>query len=142
MKGAEKRSELARIAYDSYEDKSKSEKYLKVCRETFEMCLTDMPKHHQTINRKRGFLRTYYKPFWTENPKGSGWTYHLGVIYIINEDAPVNQIYELRQRSDNFESKLTEAIRIKRHRLMSMCIDVSTEEVVAILTPQRWNFDD
>lgn len=147
MTPSERRAELAQLAYCTCEDKLKIEKTIRVDGGIFEMCLSDMPKHHRDIAKKRGFLRTYHKSFWTENPNGLGQTYHMGIVHIINEDAEVNQEYAInvnansREDFEKFYRDFGEAINIKRHRLISIESD-GANWMCATLTPQRQKFND
>ena len=139
--GVRLREQLAQAAYCLAPNKEQVEKSIKVDNSVFEQCLMGMPEHHKNFNRKRGILRTYYKPFWTENEGNLGKTYHHGVVHIVNRDSEVNSTYTLNSFViNNFEQVLQHALKIKGHRLISIYGDFSGN-VEAELTPQRTEFD-
>lgn len=144
MKSSKKRAELAKLAYSSCEDYTQIEKYIKVCNQTFEMCIKDMPEHYKEVNRKRGFIRTYHKPFFTEYLDGEGRTFQMGIVFIIDEEAEINQEYDISENgltSREFREQLSEALQVKKHRLVDLGVGFCGE-IIATLSPQRYNFDD
>lgn len=142
MTPSEKRYELAQLAYNKASNKEAVEKTVYVDEKTFNYCISDMNDHHKSCISNKGYIRTYHEPFWTKNPGGLGRTYHHGVIHIVNKDAEINQIYVLDcSELSNFKQQLSEALSIKRHRLIDIYIDPAGD-ICAILTPQRMNFDN
>lgn len=81
-------------AYNQSKDKQATTKTIHIDNDTFEKCLIDKPKHYQDSYRKRGYLRSYHKPFFRDLEDGSGKMYCMGIVHIINKDHPDNQTYK------------------------------------------------
>jgi len=84
--GGELRAFLASAAYSRSENKQQVEKSIYVSHAMFVACLSDLNPHHSNTHLKRGFLRTYHEPFFTDNPNGMGKTYHMGIVYIVDRE--------------------------------------------------------
>ena len=142
MEGQKLRASLAQQAYDEAKDKNTAEKTIYVSEETFMACLTDKNPHHTKCIIGKGFLRTYHEAFWTEDKNDLGRTYNHGIVHVVNKDSEVNRTYTINDYDlNNFEQVLSEAIGVKRHRLVSIHATYDNI-IVAKLTPQRNNFDD
>ena len=141
MTPSERRVLFAQKAYDQAEDKLAVEKVIYVNDGSFHYCTRDLNDHHKECARRRGYLRTYHKPFWTENPGGMGKTYNMGIVNIVNEDAEINKKYEIKPRSKDVEKIINYRIGTLRHKL----IDISVCQVWGItltFLSQRNEFDD
>ena len=136
-------AQLAQGAYCLAKDKEQVEKSTEVDNATFEKCMVNMPEHHKNFNRKRGFLRTYHEPFWTENKEGMGRTYHHGVVHIVDKDSKVNQTYEISTNAYNFAREINYRVGELRHRVIEVkpVYGNGGVNINVILTPQRWNLN-
>lgn len=76
------RDELAFESFLNAEDKSQIEKEIHVSDAQFAACIQDANDHHKRVLNKRGFIRTYYKPFWIKHKGGMGKTYQMGIVLI------------------------------------------------------------
>ena len=71
----------------------------------------------------------------------------MGIVLIINKDAEVNKEYTINVNANSHEDfkkfyrDFSEALKIKRHRLISIESD-EANWMCATLTPQRNKFDD
>ena len=139
--GARLRVQLAQAAYCLAKDKEQIEKSISVGNDIFEQCLLGMPEHHKEFNRRRGFLRTYHKPFWTENEGNLGKTYHHGIIHIINKDSEINSTYSLNSYDHDLATELNHRVGMLRHRIIYMTEDNEGYTYIE-LTPQRVNLDN
>lgn len=140
LTGIRLRKQLAQAAYCLAPNKKQVEKSVKVDNSVFEQCLVGMPEHHKDFNRKRGFLRTYHEPFWTENKEGMGRTYHMGVVHVINRDSEINTTYEVNPfNSEDIAREVDYAVRVLGHRIIDIYSGLG--EAVVVLTPQRWNLN-
>lgn len=141
MEGRDLRSTLAKQASEMKQNKDKCEKTIEVNNEVFEKCLSGMNEHHKNFHRKRGFIRTYTDPFWTDLGD-QGQHYNHGIVYIIDRQNPNNTTYTLNSTYSNFEKDLAYAIKHLNHRLISMNVSYEDDNaIVATLSRQRSVFE-
>lgn len=142
MNGQKLRRHLAAQAFELSSNKMAVEKTIYVDENTFKDCLDDKNKHHKTCIYNKGYLRTYHEPFYIDH-ENEGQSYCHGIVHIVNKDAQINQVYVLDSArcEGSFESALSEALKIKKHRLIEVVSD-SESGLYAILTPQRIDFEE
>ncbi len=134
-KGQALRKELALEAQALKENTDKLEKCILVNEDVYNRCLEGMPSHHRNTHLKRGFLRTYHKPFWVSYGE-EGSYYYPGVVYIVNKDSEKNQTYEIRSTDKNATQRISIAVKESKHRIIEV---KSVEgEVITVLSKQSW----